>query len=133
MVTSDPEASSSALPTLGINLFDTARGYQGGNNERMVGAALKAKRNSHYPFRVRRPAPTKEEDARRILDTSLHELGTDHLDIWYLHAKSKPEQVTDGLMEAQNIAKQQGKIRFRHQHALRPARTVSGRDRDETL
>jgi aryl-alcohol dehydrogenase-like predicted oxidoreductase len=25
----------------GINHFDTARSYQGGNNERMVGAALK--------------------------------------------------------------------------------------------
>ena len=29
---------------LGITYFDTARGYQQGNNERMVGAALKNKR-----------------------------------------------------------------------------------------
>lgn len=109
MVTSDPSVIERAAD-VGINLFDTARGYQGGNNERMVGGALKGKRNSII-LSSKTPAPTKEE-ALKDLDTSLRELGTDHLDIWYLHAKSKPEQVTDGLMEAQNIAKQQGKIRF---------------------
>jgi uncharacterized protein len=109
MVTSDPSVIERAAD-VGITLFDTARGYQGGNNERMVGAALKAKRKSII-LSSKTPAPNKEE-ALKDLDTSLRELGTDHLDIWYLHAKSKPGDVTDGLMEAQNIAKQQGKIRF---------------------
>jgi aryl-alcohol dehydrogenase-like predicted oxidoreductase len=44
MVTSDPSVIERAAD-VGINLFDTARGYQGGNNERMVGGALKGKRN----------------------------------------------------------------------------------------
>jgi predicted aldo/keto reductase-like oxidoreductase len=46
------------------------------------------------------------------LDTSLRELGTDYLDIWYLHMKNEPEQVTADLLEAQRMAKQSGKIRF---------------------
>src|SRR5512139_83188 len=44
MITSDPSVITKAAD-LGITYFDTARGYQNGNNERMVGAALKAKRN----------------------------------------------------------------------------------------
>ncbi len=40
MTTSDPSVIRRAAD-LGINLFDTARVYQNGNNERMVGAALK--------------------------------------------------------------------------------------------
>ena len=31
------------------------------------------------------------------LDESLTELGTDHVDIWYLHAKSTAEDVSDDL------------------------------------
>ena len=46
------------------------------------------------------------------LDTSLKELGTDFVDIWYLHGKDPPEDVTDDLIEAQQIAKKAGKIRF---------------------
>jgi uncharacterized protein len=46
------------------------------------------------------------------LDTSLTELGTDHVDIWYLHGKTTPAAITDDLIEAQQIAKKAGKIRF---------------------
>lgn len=109
MITSDPSVIERAAG-IGVTYFDTARGYQGGNNERMVGAALKGKRNSII-LSSKTHAPTKET-ALTDLDTSLRELGTDHLDIWYLHAKSKPEHLTDELLEAQIVAKQQGKIRF---------------------
>jgi predicted aldo/keto reductase-like oxidoreductase len=109
MVTSDPTVVERAAD-IGITYFDTARGYQGGQNERMVGAALKAKRNSLI-LSTKTHASTKEQ-ALRDIDTSLRELGTDHLDIWYLHAKTQPGQITDELMEAQDIAKKDGKIRF---------------------
>ena len=45
MVTSDGSVVERAAD-LGITYFDTAHSYQAGNNERMVGAALKGKRNS---------------------------------------------------------------------------------------
>src|SRR4051812_31772296 len=109
MITSDQTVVERAAD-IGITYFDTARGYQGGNNERMVGAALKAKRNSLI-LSSKTHAPNKEQ-ALADLDTSLKELGTDHLDIWYLHAKTRGDQITDDLIEAQKIAKQQGKIRF---------------------
>ena len=46
------------------------------------------------------------------MDTSLRELGTDYLDIWYLHMKNDPAEVTDDLLEAQRSSKKAGKIRF---------------------
>ena len=109
MITSDGSVIERAAD-IGITYFDTARGYQGGNNERMVGAALKGKRNNLI-LSSKTPSPTKDA-ALKDLDKSLSELGTDHLDIWYLHAKSKPEHLSDELIEAQQIAKQAGKIRF---------------------
>jgi uncharacterized protein len=109
MITSDQSVVEQAAD-IGITYFDTARGYQGGQNERMVGAALKGKRQKLI-LSSKTPSPTKEA-ALKDLETSLRELQTDYLDIWYLHAKSKPDQLTDDLKEAQRIAKQQGKIRF---------------------
>jgi uncharacterized protein len=95
---------------LGIVHFDTARAYQDGNNERMVGAALKGRRKQ-IVLSSKSLAKTGRE-ASDQLDTSLRELGTDYLDIWYLHAKSSPEEVTDELLEVQRAAKKAGKIRF---------------------
>lgn len=109
MITSDGSVVERAAD-IGITYFDTARGYQGGNNERMVGAALKKKRKD-LVLSTKSHAGNRDE-ALRDLDTSLKELGTDFVDIWYLHAKSAPDQVTEDLLEAQQIARKAGKIRF---------------------
>jgi predicted aldo/keto reductase-like oxidoreductase len=109
MTTPEPSVIRRAAD-LGINHFDTARGYQNGNNERMVGAALKDVRQKVI-LSSKSPAKTKAE-LLADLDTSLRELGTDYLDIWYLHMKNEPEQVSEDLLEAQRMAKQSGKIRF---------------------
>jgi hypothetical protein len=76
----------------------------------MVGAALKKVRPKVI-ISSKSAARTKQE-VLADLDTSLRELGTDCLDIWYLHMKNEPEQVTEDLLEAQRLAKQNGKIRF---------------------
>jgi len=109
MVTSDQSVIEKAAD-LGINYFDNARGYSNGNNERMVGAALKSKRKEVI-ISTKTMARTKEEALQHI-DTSLKELGTDYVDIWHLHMKDSPSAITDGLMEAQQIAKKAGKVRF---------------------
>jgi uncharacterized protein len=109
MVTSDGSVIERAAD-MGVTYFDTARVYSQGNNERMVGAALKGKRKN-LVLSSKSGAKTKD-DALRDLDKSLGELGTDWLDIWYLHAKNSPAQITDDLIEAQQIAKKAGKIRF---------------------
>ena len=109
MITSDGSVIERAADA-GINYFDTARGYQDGNNERMVGAALKSRRKN-LVLSSKTHSDTKEA-ALADLDTSLKTLGTDYLDIWYLHARSKADQVNDEFLEAQRIAKKAGKIRF---------------------
>lgn len=109
MITSDASVIERAAD-LGITYFDTARVYQNGNNERMVGAALKKKRKD-IVLSSKTTAHTKEE-ALQTLDKSLAELGTDYLDIWYLHGKSSPKDVSDDLIDAQQRAKKAGKIRF---------------------
>lgn len=109
MITSDQSVVEKAAD-LGINYFDTARGYQNGNNERMVGAALKSRRKDLI-ISTKTMAKTKEEALQHI-DTSLKELQTDYVDIWHLHMKDKPEDLTDELLEAQQIAKKAGKARF---------------------
>lgn len=109
MITSDATVIERAADA-GITYFDTARGYQSGNNERMVGAALK-----NYRKKIVLSTKTGAQDAATAmehLETSLRELGTDYVDIWYLHARSQPDQITGELLDAQDRAKQQGKIRF---------------------
>lgn len=109
MITSDQSVIERAAD-LGVNLFDTARGYQGGNNERLVGAALKGRRDRVH-ISTKTGGKTKDE-ALAHLEESLRQLGTDHVDIWYLHAKKAAEEITDELLDAQRVAKEQGKVRF---------------------
>jgi len=109
MITSDPSVISKAVD-LGVNYFDTARGYQHGNNERMVGAALGDRRKS--VFVSTKSEAEDKKSALADLDTSLQELRTDYLDIWYLHSKDEPESLNAGLLEAVQFAKAQGKARF---------------------
>jgi predicted aldo/keto reductase-like oxidoreductase len=109
MTTSDQSVIERAADT-GINYFDTARVYQGGNNERMVGAALKRYRSKVY---IASKTVAKDQKAALAdLETSLRELQTDHLDVWHLHSRSTPDTVTEELLEAQRLAKRDGKIRF---------------------
>jgi predicted aldo/keto reductase-like oxidoreductase len=109
MITSDPSVIERAVD-IGINYFDTARGYQNGNNERMVSAALGARRKQ-----VILSTKSAAEDKDRLLkqlDISLRELNTDYVDIWYLHERDSAADIRDDMIEAQQLARKQGKIRF---------------------
>jgi aryl-alcohol dehydrogenase-like predicted oxidoreductase len=109
MITSDPTVITRAVD-MGINYFDTSRNYQNGQNERMVGAALGTKRKNIFLS-----SKCDEKTGAGILkeiDITLKELGTDHLDVWYLHGLDTAAQITDDLIEAQRKVKQQGKVRF---------------------
>jgi hypothetical protein len=109
MVTSDQSVVERAADT-GINYFDTARVYQGGNNERMVGVALKKYRDK--VFISSKTGAKDQKSAMTDLEASLKALQTDHLDVWHLHSRSTPDMVTDDLLQAQQNAKRDGKIRF---------------------
>ena len=119
MITSDQSVVEKGRD-MGINYFDTARGYQNGNNERMVGAALKSKRKNMF-LSTKTQAPNKqggagpsghqpERTGRRTTSTS----GT-------CTARASIAQVTDDLIDAQQTAKKAGQDPFRRrQHALEP-------------
>ena len=109
MTTSDQSVIERAAD-MGITYFDTARVYQGGNNERMVGAALKNYRSK--VFIASKTLANNQAAALTDLDASLKALQTDHLDVWLLHARQTPGAVTDGCLEAQRIAKKDGRVRF---------------------
>jgi uncharacterized protein len=96
---------------LGLNVFDTARGYDGGGSERVLGAAVRGRRKDII-LCTRSYAPNARV-FQADLDTSLRELGTDHVDVWYIGNKDKPGEVTDAMLQVQMAAQKAGKIRFR--------------------
>jgi predicted aldo/keto reductase-like oxidoreductase len=112
LITTDHSVVARALD-LGINYFDTAREYQNGNNERMVGVALGARRKDVVlSTKFDANHNLDKNGAMAELETSLKALNTDYVDVWYLHARDKVSEIADGLVEAQLVAKRQGKVRF---------------------
>lgn len=111
MITSDPSVIARAVD-MGINYFDTSRNYQNGQNERMVGAALGARRKNILLASKSNDDPKTGPGILAEIETSLKELNTDYLDVWHLHGLDNPADITDELVEAQHKAIAQGKIRF---------------------
>lgn len=111
MITSDPSVIARAVD-MGINYFDTARNYQNGQNERMLGAALGARRKKILLASKSNDDPRTEAGVLAEIETSLKELNTDYLDVWHLHGLDDPALITDELVEAERKAQKQGKIRF---------------------
>jgi len=105
----NPQVIARAID-LGINYFDTARGYGNGNSERITGRALEGKRK-----RVILATKTDGRTKAAIfkdMDESLKALKTDYVDIWHLHSRDTPDTITDEAVEACETLKKQGKTRF---------------------
>jgi predicted aldo/keto reductase-like oxidoreductase len=108
----------------GIRFFDTANGYQNGNNEIMLGNLLKDyPRNSFYlATKVaadgvdRDGKPTEKTTAEAFLakfTTSLSRLKMDYVDILYIHGVSSPELLEyKPILDTLKKLKKDGKIKF---------------------
>ncbi len=98
------------LAQRGINYIDTARAYT--VSEAYLGEALEGLRD-RFVLATKSMARTKEAMARDI-DASLHNLRTDHIDLYQMHNPSLAdlERMTapDGALEALREAKAAGKI-----------------------
>ncbi len=105
----DPAVLNRAVD-LGVNYFDTARGYGEGKSEEITGAALKGKRD-RIVLATKTDARTKA-DVIKDMDASLKALQMNHVDIWHLHSRDTPDTITDEAVEACEMLKQQGKTRF---------------------
>jgi aryl-alcohol dehydrogenase (NADP+) len=103
----------------GINFIDTADAYAGGASEQIVGAAIKANRRRWIlATKVANVLTAKPHDGglsrRWILqacDDSLVRLGTDYIDIYYLH-KDDTDTPLSETIEAMGDLIRGGKIRY---------------------
>lgn len=93
----------------GITFFDTARFYT--DSEEKLGEAFSGMRDKVY-IATKTAASTPEEFWEQ-LETSLHNLKTDYLDIYQFHNPAVCPKTGDGsgLYEAMLEAKAQGKVR----------------------
>lgn len=94
----------------GVRFFDTARFYT--DSEEKIGCALSDVREKIYI--ATKTGAKNAEDFWKDLETSLHNLKTDYIDLYQFHNPPfcpKPGDGT-GLYEAMLEAKAQGKIRF---------------------
>lgn len=99
----------------GINYIDTARAYRDGEDEKVIGTAIKGQRD-----KLIIATKTHERDAisaRKELETSLQSLGTDHIDIYQLHHLNTQDGrvqalASGGAMEMAQKAREEGLVRF---------------------
>ena len=113
----------------GVTFLDTADAYgQAGDNEELVGRAIASRRAEvvlatkfgyvgpdrgrpvQVGYRMRLRVDGSPEHVRAAIDASLRRLGTDHVDLWYLHFPDPqvPIEETVGAMAEQVAA---GKVR----------------------
>lgn len=108
----------------GIKLFDTANGYQNGNNETMLGNIFRdIPRDSFYlATKVKSAGMTREglpgpettaDDFLSKFDESMSRLKMDYVDILYVHDISNTEYLKyKPILNAVKKLKKEGKARF---------------------
>ncbi len=98
----------------GINYFDTADSYRGGDSETTLGEALRGKRDRVYITSKTSAGPGDRRDSMmRSLEQSLRRLRTDYVDVYFNHAVNDVARLKNPeWREFTERAKQQGKIRF---------------------
>jgi aryl-alcohol dehydrogenase-like predicted oxidoreductase len=102
----------------GINFFDDAWEYHDGRSEELLGRALAGGwRDKVFLMTKVCTHGRKADVAMAQLEQSLRRLGTDHLDLWQIHECIHYDDPDlhfqpDGVVEALQRAKQQGKTRF---------------------
>jgi len=106
---------------LGIRHFDTAAAYQQGRNEEMVGRVIKEMGvRDKVTIATKQPVKNHPQDAAEAkqrfiagVESSLHRLQMDHVEILYCHGVDSVEDVrAEGLLEALQSLKKDGKARF---------------------
>lgn len=103
----------------GINFFDTANVYNQGRSEEIVGQCLgNERKNVILASKARGAMGTGPEYVglsrpaiRRAIDDSLRRLGTDYLDIYYLHQPDYETPIEETL-DAMEELRREGKIRY---------------------
>jgi aryl-alcohol dehydrogenase-like predicted oxidoreductase len=103
----------------GVNFFDTADGYAGGESETLLGAALKSRRDqvviaTKVGFRTGQPLTQSGLSRRHILwsvDQSLKRLATDWIDVYIVH-REDPHTPLEETVRALDDVVRAGKVRY---------------------
>ena len=105
---------------VGINFIDTANIYGGGDNEKLVGRAIKDRREEVVlatKFGVvtdedgNMSANGRSEYAREQIEGSLDRLGFDHIDLYYVHRVDKDTPIEETIGALSELVSE-GKVRF---------------------
>lgn len=112
-------AAMDAAIDAGIDFFDTAETYGGGNSELFMGSGLKGKRDkiflaSKFGFGTSHVAGKKRgspENIRAALNQSLTKLQTDRIDLYQLHRPDPDTPVGETMGELEDLVTA-GKIRY---------------------
>ncbi|RYE04065.1 MAG: aldo/keto reductase [Sphingomonadales bacterium] len=127
---------------LGVTFLDTAALYGGGTNEQLIGSAVMHRRKE---FTLASKCVLDKRDGERVLDgrpeamtatldAALGRLGTDHIDLYYMHRLDKNVPIEESI-GALVRAKEAGKIgaiglsemsapTIRRAHAVHPIAAV---------
>jgi aryl-alcohol dehydrogenase-like predicted oxidoreductase len=103
----------------GVNFFDTADGYSDGESETMLGRALRTRRRevviATKVFNAMGPGPNDSGMSRvhimNAVEDSLRRLGTDYIDIYYIHHVDVQTPLEEMLRAFDDLTRQ-GKIRY---------------------
>jgi 1-deoxyxylulose-5-phosphate synthase len=103
----------------GINFFDTANAYNGGGSETILGNALRGRRHLVVLSTKVGMKTGADPDScglsraaiRKGIDDSLRRLGTDYIDLYYLHVPDWDTRIEETLA-TMNALVEEGKIRY---------------------
>jgi predicted aldo/keto reductase-like oxidoreductase len=99
----------------GVNYWDTAHWYSGGNSEIGIGKFLAKNPEIRKELFIATKASGAEsiKDVEKRLQTSLKRMNTEYIDLYYgVHMLSDPSLLTDELKQWAKDAKQRKVIRF---------------------
>ena len=103
----------------GVNFIDTADAYTGGQSEQIVGRAIAADRDAWVlATKFANPgqpdpngAGTSRKWMMRAVEASLRRLGTDYIDLYYLHKEDHATPLEETVRAMGDLVRQ-GKVRY---------------------
>ncbi|GEM46260.1 aldo/keto reductase [Deinococcus cellulosilyticus] len=106
----------------GVTLLDTAANYGAGHSEKLIGQAIKGRRDrvvisTKFGYRVLEDQKLVDglevypEAIRASCEASLRRLGTDYIDLFFFHVGDHPADQVDDVLEVLETLVHEGKIR----------------------
>lgn len=100
---------------LGINYIDSAASYGRGASEQHIGMVMKSRRKE--VFLTSKSHDRTYDGSMRLMETTLRQMNTDHLDLWQIHNLQTQEQLdqifaNNGAIKALEKARDEGMTNF---------------------